>query len=63
MIGNNVWIGLKTVILKGVSIPDGCIVGAGSLVSSALVPPPSSLIIGNPAQVKKNNIKWIRERI
>ena len=31
-IGNNVWIGANTVILKGTKIEDGCIIAAGSIV-------------------------------
>lgn len=32
VIGNNVWIGANTVILRGTTIGDNCVVGAGSIV-------------------------------
>lgn len=45
-IGNDVWIGMNSIILKGVSIGDGAIIGAGSIVlgnvnKKKLVPPGS----------------------
>ena len=33
MIGNNVWIGLNSIILKGVSVGDNTIIAAGSVVT------------------------------
>ncbi|HBX22988.1 MAG TPA: acyltransferase [Desulfotomaculum sp.] len=39
VIGNDCWIGANTVILKGVTIPDGCAVAAGSVVSKPLAKP------------------------
>ena len=36
-IGNNVWIGANTVILRGTEIGDNCVIGAGSIVKG-LVP-------------------------
>lgn len=48
-IGNNVFIGMNTTILKGSVIGDNCIVGAGSLVRGAF--PAGSVIAGNPARV------------
>lgn len=38
IIGNNVWIGTNTVILKGTNIGDGCIIGAGSVISGTIPP-------------------------
>jgi maltose O-acetyltransferase len=48
-IGDAVWIGGGAIILAGVTIGDGCVVGAGSVVVRDL--PPSSLAVGNPAQI------------
>jgi acetyltransferase-like isoleucine patch superfamily enzyme len=48
-IGNNVWIGFDVCVLPGVTIGDGSIVGARSVVTSDV--PPYSVAAGNPAQV------------
>ena len=48
VIGNDVWIGQKAVILPGVHIADGAIIGANSLVGSDV--PPYTTVVGNPAK-------------
>ncbi len=48
-IGDNVWIGIRAVILKGVTLGDGCVVGAGSVVTSDI--PANALAFGVPARV------------
>lgn len=55
-IGDNVWIGSKALILKGVNIGSGAVVGAGSVVTKDV--PANSVVAGNPARVIKENIKW-----
>lgn len=62
-IGNHVWIGNEVVVLKGSTIPDNCIVGARSIVTSSLRATSNSMIAGIPAKVVKTNINWKRERI
>ncbi len=47
-IGNNVFIGTKTTILKGVTIGDNVIIGANSLVNKNL--PDNGVYAGNPAR-------------
>lgn len=46
-IGNDVWIGKEAIILSGVSIGDGAVVGARSLVSKDIEP--YTIVGGNPA--------------
>ena len=50
-IGKDVWIGAGCKILGGVTIGDGCVVGAGSVVNKDL--PPYSISAGSPAKVMK----------
>ncbi len=50
-IGHNVWIGAKATILKGVTIGDGAIIGANSLVAKDI--PPNAIVVGNPANIIK----------
>jgi len=47
------WIGNGTRIMKGVTIGEGAIIGAGSVVISNI--PPYSLAMGNPAEVILKN--------
>lgn len=50
-IGDNAWIGMNSIILKGVSIGQGAIIGAGSVVSRDI--PPNSVACGAPARVRQ----------
>jgi acetyltransferase-like isoleucine patch superfamily enzyme len=59
VIGNDVWIGARSMILKGVHIGDHSVVGAGSVVRTRV--PPYSLVIGNPARVIPRIHGWSRE--
>lgn len=55
-IGNHVWIGCKATILKGVTVGDGAVIAAGSVVTKDV--PPRSLVGGNPARVLKEEVEW-----
>lgn len=50
-IGNDVWIGAHTVVMPGVTIGDGAIVGAGSVVTHDV--PPYTIVSGTPARTMR----------
>ncbi len=50
-IGRNVWIGSDSYILKGVTIGDNSVIGAGSIVARDI--PSDCIAAGNPARVVK----------
>jgi len=60
LIGNNVFIGMRVIILAGSIIGDNVIIGAGSVVRGSI--PNNSVYIGNPGKVIGNiqeyAIKW-----
>ena len=51
IIGNDVWIGERSTIMSGVSIGDGAVIGAGSIVTKNVEP--YSIVAGNPARIIK----------
>lgn len=48
-IGNDVWIGTRVIILGGVSVGDGAVIGAGSIVTKDV--PPYAIVAGVPARI------------
>lgn len=63
VIGDHVWLGIRSLILKGSLISQNVIVGAGSIVSSKIKNTPGDMLVGTPAKTVKQNINWIRARI
>ena len=56
-IGDHVWIASFVDILKGVVIPDGCVIGYRSCLTG-LYTSKNSLIAGYPAREIQGNIEW-----
>jgi len=56
IIGDNVWIGINATILKGVTVGEGAVIAANSLVNKDV--PPHVLVGGVPAKILKENILW-----
>lgn len=79
IIGNDVWMGYNVCVKEGVTIGDGAIIGAKSLVTKDI--PPYAIAVGTPAKVIKyrfthdqiqkllaiqwwnKDIDWIRENV
>ena len=59
IIGDNVFVGANAVILPGTKIGDGCIIGAGSVVSKEI--PPYSVVAGNPGKVVMSVEEYIKK--
>ena len=53
---DNVWIGTRSTILKGVTLGEGSIVAAGSVVTKDVLP--HTMVGGNPAEIIKVNVNW-----
>lgn len=60
-IGDHVWVGARSVILKGVTLPSNSIVATGAIVTRAF-DQEGILIGGNPARLIKEGVTWRRER-
>lgn len=48
-IGNDVWIGTQSVVLGGISVGDGAVIAANSLVNKDV--PPYAIVAGSPAKI------------
>jgi acetyltransferase-like isoleucine patch superfamily enzyme len=57
VIGDRVWIGCRATVLKGVTVGDGAVIAAGSVVVSDV--PPRALVAGNPARVVREDVDWV----
>ncbi|MBD1405735.1 acyltransferase [Leclercia adecarboxylata] len=59
IIGNHVWIGRNTDILKNTTLDSGCIIGSRSVVTKNI--PYASIAVGAPAQIKKRDVLFSKE--
>lgn len=57
-IGKNCFIGAHSVILPGVTVGDGSVVAAGSVVNRDV--PPGSIVGGNPAKLIREGIETVQ---
>jgi acetyltransferase-like isoleucine patch superfamily enzyme len=62
IIGDHVWLGNRTTVLKGSSVPSNSIVGTGAVVTKSFETG-NVILAGSPAKVVKENINWLKERI
>ena len=60
-IGDNVWIGMNSIILPGVKIEEGAVIAAGSVVTKSV--PKCAIVAGNPAKIVKYRDKAHYERL
>jgi acetyltransferase-like isoleucine patch superfamily enzyme len=60
VIGNHVWIGIHSQILKGLTIADHAIVAARSVVTRSVAG--GTIVAGNPAKPIRTGVTWDRRR-
>ena len=60
VLGNHVWLGYRTTVLKGAKVNDGSVVGFGSIVNKKFEEK-NILIAGVPAKKIRENIDWAME--
>ena len=49
VIGHDVWIGAKAIVLRGVTVGHGAVIGSGAFVNKDV--PPYAIVVGSPARV------------
>jgi len=57
VIGNKVWIGCRTTILKGTTIEDNNIIGANSLITKKYFGK-NQIIAGQPGKILRDKVNW-----
>lgn len=55
-IDDHVWIGARSLILKGSRIETGAVIGAGSVVSGRV--PAATIVAGKPAREIRAGVRW-----
>jgi acetyltransferase-like isoleucine patch superfamily enzyme len=56
VVGDHVWVGQRSLILKGTRIGSGSIIGAGSIVAGEI--PRNVVAAGSPARVIREGVAW-----
>jgi acetyltransferase-like isoleucine patch superfamily enzyme len=49
VIGNDVWIGANAIVMRGITIGDGAVIGAGAIVTKDV--PSYAIVVGTPARI------------
>ena len=55
VVGNDVWLGYRALVMPGVAIGDGAVIAAASVVTSDV--PPYAIVGGNPARVLRRRFE------
>ncbi len=58
-IGDHVWLGLRTMVMKGAVIGSGAITAAGAIVSGEVAG--NTIVAGSPARMVRDGVVWTRE--
>lgn len=58
-VGNNVYFGIRSIIMPGVTIGNNCVIGAGSIVTRDI--PDNSVAVGVPARVIKSSDEYFEK--
>lgn len=56
VIGDHVWLGIRSLVLKGVTIGNGAIIAAGSVVTKSVTS--KTIVAGVPAKCIHENVEW-----
>lgn len=59
-IGNNTFIGARSMLLPGTHIGNDVIIGAGTIVKGNI--PDNSIVIGNPAKIYAKTTEWAQRK-
>lgn len=59
-VGNNSFIGARTLLMPGTKIGDNCIIGAGSVVKGII--PDNTIAFGNPCQIYAKTSEWAEKK-
>jgi carbonic anhydrase/acetyltransferase-like protein (isoleucine patch superfamily) len=62
IIGDRCIIGMNSSILDGADVGEECIIGANAVVTSKMVVPPRSVVVGVPGRVVRSNDRTTGER-
>ena len=60
-IGEDCWLGGNVIVLPGITIGQGCTIGAGSVVTKDV--PPYKVVAGNPARIIKDAPRGTRAEV